>query len=364
MTQSNPLLATPLLGLPYIQEGQAQKHVTHNEALRALDVLVQAAALDRDRSAPPPAPNEGDRHIVGAGATGDWAGREGQIALMEGGVWQFLPPRAGWQVQILAEGAAAVFDGTDWTTTGGSPDQLGINTGADATNRLAVASDAVLLTHDGAGHQLKVNKATAGDTASLLFQTNWSGRAEMGLAGDDGFSIKVSADGAAWTDALAFDAATGIPSGAAVQQAPEDTTTGRLARADYAYGPGNVVGPVTEAAGLPTGAVIERGTTPDGEFTRFADGTLICTMQALVNVATTSIQSFPFPAPFVADPSVSFSQLRAYPDPAIEMNNIRAVASYAGGLQHVAVTLKTAYPNTQNSAQGRTLVLTAIGRWF
>ena len=76
------------------------------------------------------------------------------------------------------------------------------------TNRLAVSAPATLLTHAGNGHQLKLNKAASGDTASLLYQTNWSGRAEMGLTGDDHFRLKVSADGAAWTDALTVDAGT------------------------------------------------------------------------------------------------------------------------------------------------------------
>lgn len=45
--------ATPLLSLPLILPAQAQKHVTHNESLRLLDILVHLAVLDRDRSAPP-----------------------------------------------------------------------------------------------------------------------------------------------------------------------------------------------------------------------------------------------------------------------------------------------------------------------
>ncbi len=36
------------LQLPYIMPSQAQKHVTHNEAIRTLDALVQLAVLDRD----------------------------------------------------------------------------------------------------------------------------------------------------------------------------------------------------------------------------------------------------------------------------------------------------------------------------
>ncbi|MCJ2115070.1 DUF2793 domain-containing protein, partial [Methylobacterium sp. J-001] len=38
--------ATPRLGLTLIAASQAQKHVTHNEALGLLDALVQLACLD------------------------------------------------------------------------------------------------------------------------------------------------------------------------------------------------------------------------------------------------------------------------------------------------------------------------------
>ena len=61
---------TPNLALPYILASQAQKHVTHNEAIRALDALVQISVKDRDLAAPPGAPAEGDRYIVAAAATG------------------------------------------------------------------------------------------------------------------------------------------------------------------------------------------------------------------------------------------------------------------------------------------------------
>ena len=56
--QSRPALASTA--------AQAQKHVTHNEALRILDTLVQLAVLDRDLTAPPGSPAEGERWIVKA----------------------------------------------------------------------------------------------------------------------------------------------------------------------------------------------------------------------------------------------------------------------------------------------------------
>jgi hypothetical protein len=47
---------------------------------------------------------------------------------------------------------------------------LGIGTASDPLNRLTVAAG-TLFTHDGAGHWIAVNKASAGDTAVLLFET-------------------------------------------------------------------------------------------------------------------------------------------------------------------------------------------------
>ena len=74
-----PDTSTHLL-LPYLLASQAQKHVTHNKALRLLDGLVHLAVLDRELAAPPASPADGDRYIVASGATGAWAGWDGSIA--------------------------------------------------------------------------------------------------------------------------------------------------------------------------------------------------------------------------------------------------------------------------------------------
>jgi hypothetical protein len=89
---------------------------------------------------------------------------------------------------------------------------IGVNAAADATNKFVVSSDATLFNHAGSGHQIKLNKNAAGDTASILWQTGFSGRAELGTTGDDNFHFKVSADGATWFEALTIDGATGVVS--------------------------------------------------------------------------------------------------------------------------------------------------------
>jgi hypothetical protein len=128
----------------------------------------------------------------------------------------FHAPREGWIAWVADEDAALVWSGSAWTalTTGsGGGDvafsTVGINDTADTTNRLVVASDATLFSHDGDDHRLKINKAAAADTASLLYQTAFSGRAELGLAGDDDFHFKVSADGSTWNQAIIIDRSTG-----------------------------------------------------------------------------------------------------------------------------------------------------------
>jgi hypothetical protein len=209
---------TPRLNLPFIMPSQAQKHITHNEAIQLLDALVQPVIESRIIAAPPTTPLEGAAYIVASGATGAWSGHAGEIAAYQSGAWSFLDPAEGWQVFDRSDATLLVYAEDSWTplaSLGSSLMQLGINTSADTTNRLAVAASATLLTHAGNGHQVKINKAAISETASLLFQTDWSGRAEMGLAGDDHWRIKVSADGAAWVDALTINAATGAAAVAA-----------------------------------------------------------------------------------------------------------------------------------------------------
>jgi hypothetical protein len=191
------------LALPYILSAQAQKHVTHNEALRRLDGVVQLV-VQSEASAPPGSPAEGHCHAVGASPTGAWTGKSGKLALFEDGGWIYLTPRTGWIGWFDDADRQKIWTGSAWADllSESTIPKLGINATADTTNRLTISSAATLLNHAGAGHQLKLNKNAAADTLSLLYQTNWSGRAEMGLAGSDDFEVKVSPDGSAWVTAL------------------------------------------------------------------------------------------------------------------------------------------------------------------
>ena len=198
---------TTNLEMPFILPSQAQKHVTHNEALLVLDTMVQLTIAE-DRADPPPNPRNGTCFLVAQAASGDWSGKEGQIAAWQDGGWTFHQPLSGWRAWFATTGALKVFWENEWRSVLPLSPRfhgIGINADSDATDRLVVASPASLFDHTGSGHQLKINKAAAGDTGSLLFQTAYTGYAELGLSGDNAFSIKVS-DGNMWKTALTIDA--------------------------------------------------------------------------------------------------------------------------------------------------------------
>jgi len=149
---------------------------------------------------------------------------------------------------------------------------LGINTGADANNRLAVKANAELLSHDdvtpGSGDARKViNKAGTGNTASLLLQTGFSGRAEIGLVGEDNLTVKVSSDGGSFTEVMRADAATGNL-GVGSSATP-------VCRLDVA-GPVRVAGYTVAAlppAGAGAGQIIHVTDASGGAVLAFSDGT-------------------------------------------------------------------------------------------
>ena len=206
---------SPNLKLPYLAPAQAQKHVIVNEALRQLDALVQLSVISLTDT-PPATPENGDRYIVGDAPSGDFIGKPAQLAAYQDGAWAFLVPQIGWRAYVQDAAALYIFDGSAWqANSSGGPGaseaalRFGINTTADDTNRLAVKSPASLLDNDGAGHQLKINKSAMADTASLLFQSGYTGHAEMGLTGGDDFHIKTSPDGGQFRDSLIASAASG-----------------------------------------------------------------------------------------------------------------------------------------------------------
>jgi len=102
---------TPKLTMPEISASQSSKEVTHNSALRDLDCLVQASAIDKDLSDAPGAPSDGDTYIVGASPTSgdDWDGHTDDIAYYESSAWAFHTPDEGWRIYVQDEAKYYTF---------------------------------------------------------------------------------------------------------------------------------------------------------------------------------------------------------------------------------------------------------------
>jgi len=105
---------TPRLSLPAIEAAQAQKHVTHNEALTLLDCLTQLTAESRSLGAPPASPTDGSCYVPAAGATGAWSGWDNQLALFSGGGWLRLAPVPGLKAWVRDERLTLTYEDGVW----------------------------------------------------------------------------------------------------------------------------------------------------------------------------------------------------------------------------------------------------------
>lgn len=108
-------MATDILNLPEIAADQAQKHVTHNDALALLDALVPAVVASATTTAAPGSPTEGEAYIVPTGGTfGSVA--EDHVAVWvtdsTGGSWRDIPGVFGMRVAVLDEGRHRINAGS------------------------------------------------------------------------------------------------------------------------------------------------------------------------------------------------------------------------------------------------------------
>ena len=111
-----------------------------------------------------------------------------------------------------------------------------------------------------------------------------------------------------------------------------------------------IVGTVSQSGGVPTGAAMEPGSNANGEFKRYADGTMECWRTLAASAAAGVVWTFP--AAFSAPPVV----------------NGNAVATVLSGVTLDALpTTTTVTLSARDKADARradTMHLTAKGRWF
>lgn len=158
---------------------------------------------------------------------------------------------------------------------------------------------------------------------------------------------------------LASPALTGVPT---APTAPIGTNTTQLAT--MAALQARVLGTVSQSAGVPTGTILERGSNANGEYVKYADGTLICTFNvASVSVAVTTAYgslfyglttTWTFPIAFVG--TLPVVTLSPYSTGKLAWGTRGATPSLtSAGMAIVDVTSATATYQLSYSA---------IGRWF
>ena len=105
---------TPRLALPFLSQGQAQKEITHNEALQILDFLVAGAVAEPPRNDPPASPAIDDCYIVGPAPTSLWAGWADAVAGFSVGGWRRIAAVPGMRVYVQATEQWACYRTTGW----------------------------------------------------------------------------------------------------------------------------------------------------------------------------------------------------------------------------------------------------------
>ena len=131
------------------------------------------------------------------------------------------------------------------------------------------------------------------------------------------------------------------------------------------YNKGNVVGTVSQSDGVPTGAVIERGSNANGEYVKFSDGTMICSILKTVTDQAinstygslyTGTRTWTFPAVFVDSPVVTASSAKW---------GTGAAWAITDGVSSVeSATLRFFDVVSRSTGTNFIYSASAIGRWF
>lgn len=131
------------------------------------------------------------------------------------------------------------------------------------------------------------------------------------------------------------------------------------------YDTGNLLGPVSQVGGVPTGAVIESGSNPNGSYVKFADGTMICTLSITVTDQSISdaygpvfqsSRSWVFPMAFIAAPVVTCG--------AFKWGSAASWGGTSGAASTSGCSLRGWDYFSRASGTSTYISAIAVGRWF
>lgn len=168
---------------------------------------------------------------------------------------------------------------------------------------------------------------------------------------------RVTAVGVSGSQTFRYIVLPGTAAQADLMTAKSDLDSGKIPVFPWAYVQDNILGTVSESAGVPTGAIIERGSNANGEFVKFADGTLICTHISSAtgfNLSASSYFTWTFPHAFLT----TFNGVGYIQRPSNDTTEmfVRTGTVSTGSAQNFA--------HSGSAVAGGTFILRAIGRWF
>lgn len=192
-------MTTPNVGLSEMPSNSLQPSVPFNQSMQIIDALLRPGSIVQamDIAADPVTVGGdiGKMWVVATGGSGDWTGKDGQIALcVAANAWLFFVPSEGWEVRNLDEDARLyVFDGAGWVPGISSGDVsydnaisgLTADNVKEALDELAslVGLSGVAMTHVGSA-------TVTGSAASVL---SISG---LDLSADESYCIEIQLENA------------------------------------------------------------------------------------------------------------------------------------------------------------------------
>lgn len=135
-----PELETTRHQLPLLAVSQAQKEITHNEALARIDALLHPVV--QDQLAAPPVLTEldfGKCWLIAGSPTGDWAGKADQIAIWASGSWRFSVASEGMRIRLFSSGLNLVYIAGLWVAPPAIPNPVN-GTFVDVEARAAITT--------------------------------------------------------------------------------------------------------------------------------------------------------------------------------------------------------------------------------
>jgi hypothetical protein len=280
-------MSTPRFAFPYIQTSQAQKEVTHNEALLMVDALVSLSLEDRHLIAPPVSPQNGQVWFINGAGSGAWNGQGNKLAHYDSGQRYFYVVPDGLRAWIKDEAGYFVYSGGSWSAFVGSGQFIMV--ASVSANYAVQASDRgklLAVNANTAAVEVRLpNAATIGNGFPVtLKKTDSSGNALTLRAAQNLITQSQQLDNAAWTK-------TRVTVTANYAAAPDGTNTADRVLETTDNGVHEIKQAYSKPAGVTilTAAVRLKADGRSEAYLMLDDGTATNRAQILANLSTGAV---------------------------------------------------------------------------